>query len=211
MTTSGLSARRLMLPAGESAAICGRLGLAPPPGFDDEPAPIRTAGLLVDGVVHPSVAAGLAATCSPQVGVVITSTVGRLTGAFGVRGDLGGCMVRADSSDVEVAAWPALRLGEELTRAVPVLGRSPLPSLHLPFEDLAACPELAGAVVGTLRATVVAPPQLVGLVVWLATDAGWLALEPAEVRAGVRWATLRPVQPEDIGAAVAPLVASGLP
>jgi hypothetical protein len=56
----------------------------------------------------------------------------------------------------------------------------------------------------------VAPPHVVGLVVWLATAGGWLALEPAEVRDGLRWATVRPVQPDELAAAVAPLLAAAL-
>ena len=56
----------------------------------------------------------------------------------------------------------------------------------------------------------VAPPAVVGQVVWLATRTGWLAVEPLESRAGVRWADVRPAQPDEIGAAVAPLVAVAL-
>jgi hypothetical protein len=207
---SALLSRRLVLPAGEPATLCARLGLLIPPGFDVEPAPIRTPGLLLQDAVHPSVAAGLAATCAPRLGVHLSSTVGDLTAAFGIRDDLGGSLVRAGSSDVELAAWPALRLGEELARAIPVLGASPQPALHLPAAEIADRPELRADVKGTLRATVVAPPHVVGQVVWLATAAGWLSLAPAEVRAGVRWATVRPVDPEDIGSAVAALVAVAL-
>ena len=44
---------------------------------------------------------------------------GDVAAALGIRGDLGGSLVRAGESDVEVAAWPAERLGVELARAVP--------------------------------------------------------------------------------------------
>ena len=199
-----------MLPAGEVAGLCARLALPLPPDFAATPTGIATQGLLLDGQVHPSVAAGLRATCAPRVGVLLRSTAGDVAAALGVRGDLGGSLVRVGSSDVEVAAWPAERLGVELVRTVPDLGGSARPALHGPLVDLAAAPELRDGVLGVLRATVVAPPYVVGLVTWLATDAGWLALEPAEVRDGVLWARVRPVHPGDIAAAVAPLVAGAL-
>lgn len=208
MTT--LLARRLTVAPDEPAALCARLGLRPPPGFDSQPGAVRTAGLLVDGAVHRCVAAGLAATCAPALAVLMSSTVGDVAAAFGVRGDLGGSMIRAGGSGVELAAWPAERLGAELARAVPPLGLSAQPPLHLPLAEIAMRADLQAEVVGILRATVVAPPHVVGLVGWLATAAGWLAIEPAEARAGVRWATVRPVVPVDIGAAVAPLVGSAL-
>jgi hypothetical protein len=171
---------------------------------------VRTEGLLVDGAVHPSVAAGLAATCAPRVGIAMSTSSGGLAAAFGVRADLGGSLLRAAGSDVEVSAWPALQLGAELARTVPWLGRSDLPVLHLPVSEIAAHPVLRATVAGVLRATVVAPGGVVGQVTWLATASGWLALEPAEARSGVRWAQVRPVEPADLGAAVAPLVAAAL-
>jgi hypothetical protein len=93
---------------------------------------------------------------------------------------------------------------------VPVLGDSPLPRLHLPVSALPDEPLLRAEVVGAMRVTVVAPPHVLGWVTWLATPTGWLALEPAEVRTGVRWAVVRPVRPDEIGTAVAPLLAGAL-
>lgn len=139
---TALLSRRLVLPAGELTGLCGLLGLLVPPGFEAAAATIRTDGLLVDGAVHPSVAAGLIATCSPQLAILARGPVGDVAAAWGVRGDLGGSMVRAGTSDVEVAAWPALRLGDELRRAVPA------------------------GLTGTLRITVVAPPRVVGQLDW---------------------------------------------
>jgi hypothetical protein len=169
--------RRLVLPAGEPAALCALLGLCLPPGFETEPTPVRTERLLVDGAVHPSVAAGLTATCAPRVAILLHSSIGDMAAALGVRGDLGGSMVRAGRSEVEVAAWPAERLGAELVRAVPP-----------------AC-------VGLLRVTVVAPPHVIGQLVWASTPTGW------QQPVGNRW---EPVEPADIGAFVAPLVAVAL-
>lgn len=205
-----MTSRRLTLAPDEPAALCARLGLHIPPGFDRAPGAIRTAGLMVDGAVHPSVAAGLTATCAPTVAVLVTSTVGSVAAAFGARAGLGGSMIRAGESPVEIAAWPAERLGAELARAVPPLGRSPRPPLRLPLAELTSHAELRADVIGTLRATVVAPPRIAGLVVWLATADGWLAVEPADVCAGVRHVTVRPVHPIEIGAAVAPFVAGAL-
>lgn len=205
-----LTARRLVLPPGELADLCARIGAQLPPGFEAAPRRASTSGLVVDGKVRPSVAAGLAATCSPQLGVVMSSTLGGIAGALGIRDDLGGSMLRADGSDVEVSAWPALRLGDELARSVPALPTGDRPSLHCPLSQIPESGELRAAVVGTLRTTVVSPPDIVGQLIWLATTAGWLALEPAEVHDGVRWATVRPVEPADLGAAVAPFVAAAL-
>jgi hypothetical protein len=208
VTANGVLARRLVLAPGELPALSARLRLLIPPGFDRSPEPIRTEGLLIDGVVQPFLAAALVAACSPQLGVLVTTTVGDVAGAFGARGDVGGSMLRAGGSDVEVSAWPAEQLGRELARAVPPLGSNPLAALHLPLSAIAEHPELRETVIGTLRATVVAPPAVVGHVTWLAAAAGWLALAPAGVHDGVRWATVRPAVPDDLGAAVAPLVAA---
>ena len=204
-----LAARRLVLQPGEVAALTARLRLRLPPGF--EAPPTTTPWSLISGDdVHPSLAAGLRATCAPRVAVLVATTLGGCEGAFGIADDLGGSLLRTADSDVEVSAWPAVRLGDELARAAPTLPELDRPTLHLPLAELPDAPELAGIVVGTLRATVVAPPYVIGQVLWLATDAGWLALEPAEVRRGARWATVRPVGPRDLGAAVAPFLAAAL-
>ena len=52
MTATAVARRRLVLPSGEVAALCGRLGLQPPPGFAAEPTAIGTDGLLQDGDVQ---------------------------------------------------------------------------------------------------------------------------------------------------------------
>ena len=212
---STLTARRLVLPPAQVVELCRLVGVPCPPGFDigvrDQAGPaVLSDDVLVDGRVHRSVAAGIVATCAPRVAVHIASTAGDVTAVFGVRDDLGGSLLRHGASQVEVSAWPAVRLGSELVRAVPVLGCGSREPLHLPLAALADDPGLRDLVVGTLRATVVAPPRVVGQVTWLATAEGWLSLEPAEVRDGARWAVVRPVAPVDLGAAVAPLVAAAL-
>ncbi|MCU1590294.1 MAG: hypothetical protein JWP11_1550 [Frankiales bacterium] len=206
---TALLARRLALQPGETASLCARLGLRLPPGIDRAPRPISTAGVLMDGVVPPALAAGLAVTCAPRVGVHV-STLGGVAAAFGIRGELGASVMRVGEDGREVSAWSPLRLGEELARCVPPLGTGRAAELHLPLADVARSPGLVDAVLGTLRATVVAPPHVMGHVVWLATASGWLSLEPAEVRDGVRWAVVRPVAPADLGACVAPFVGAAL-
>lgn len=207
---TALLSRRLMLAPGEPAALCARLRLRLPPGFGAAPGPVGTDELIADGSGAASVATSMAVACSPRVGVLVTSTVGDVAAAYGVRGELGASLIRAGSSPVELSAWPAQRLGAELARTVPPIGRSSLPLLHLPLADVTERPEVRDVVIGRLRATVAAPPRVLGLVLWLATAEGWLAVEPAQVRDGVRWATVRPADPVDLGAALAPLVAAGL-
>jgi len=204
------TARRLLLPPGEVAELCHRIGLVLPPAFAAERAPLHTAGLLRDGAVHPSLAAGLAATCSPQLSVLVASTVGEVAAALGVRDDLGGSLLRAGPSPVEVAAWPAERLGPELARVVPPLPSGPRPDLHLPVTDLATSQVLRRLVVGTLHATVVTSAGVVAQLPWLATAEGWLAVTPAEVRDGVRWVHVRAVEADDLSCCLAPWIAEAL-
>jgi hypothetical protein len=216
------TARRLYLTPGELDLVRRRLDLPAPPGFDVDGGNgsvgrLVQLGVLTDDAVHPSVAAGLAAACAPQVGVHLAAAVGdqRVTAVLGVRGALGGSLVHMGTAAVEVAAWPAAWLAAELSRVVPPLACSGGAPRHLPLPALSeGAPEPAVAalretVSGSLRATAVAQVVL-GQVVWLATQQGWVAVEPAHTRAGVRWATLRPVTPEDLGSALAPLLAAGL-
>lgn len=207
---SVLTPRRLRLPAAEVAELHGLLGLPLPPGFAAERRPVTTPGLCVDGKVQPALAAGLTVTCAPRVGVLVRSTVGDVAAALGVAGDIGGGLLRVGGSAVEVSAWPVPALGAELARCVPPLPSRPRPVLHLPLPELPRSAGLRESIVGTLHATVVAPGQVVGQVVWLASRAGWLTLEPAEVRGGVRWVAVRPVEPVDLARCIAPLVAEAL-
>jgi hypothetical protein len=192
------TARRLVLAPGELAGMCARLGLELPPAFRATPDAV--------GEVHPSVAAGLQATCAPAVGVLVSSSFG--DAAFGVRDDLGGSLLRGVESPVEVSVWPAVRLRSELARAVPPLAARPSPPLHLPLDEVPDV--LRPLTVGFLRATVVAPPHVLGVVVWVATSHGWVWLQPAQVRRGVRWVDVRPVEPADLAGAVAPDIAMAL-
>jgi hypothetical protein len=216
---TALPARRIALTPGELDLLRRRLDLPAPPGFgidggSGSTARLEQLGVTVDGAVHPSIAAGLVAACAPQVGVLLLARARQqeVTAALGVRGELGGSLAQAGGPAVEASVWPAPALGAELARVVPPLGTAEGPALHLPMAELAAglvVDGLRAALVGSLRATVVTD-RVVGQVVWLATTDGWLAMEPAQSRGGERWATLRPVQPHDLGAALAPALSTAL-
>jgi hypothetical protein len=212
------AARRLYLTPGELDLLRRRLHLPAPPGFavdggSGSTARLEELGVITDGAVHPSVAAGLAAACAPRVGVLLTAVVpsADLTAALGVRGEVGGSVAQAATAAAEVATWPAAALGAELARVVPPLGSHPAPALHLPLDALTArgFEDRFGPVTGTLQATVVADGVL-GQVRWLATEQGWLAVEPAEQGAGSRWASVRPVGVHDLGSLLAPALATAL-
>lgn len=196
MTTA--TARRLVLPPGQLAAVCRDLGLTLPPAFAADPVPTSCDVAAIDS--------NLTVVCAPELSVLVSCTLGT-EAALGIVGELGGGLIRYPGSDIEVSAWPAVRLGSELARGVPPLPSGERPTLHAPLREIVDLPFLRAAVRGILRTTVVAPPEILGVVVWLATDAGWLALEPAGMRGRDRWATVHPVESADLGAAVAPYVA----
>jgi hypothetical protein len=216
---TALAVRRIALTPGELDVLRRRLDLPAPPGFgvdggSGSTARLEQLGVTVDGAVHPSIAAGLVAACAPQVGVLVVARARQqeVTAALGVRGELGGSLAQAGKPAVEASVWPAPALGTELARVVPPLSTVEGPALHLPLAELAAGPVVDGlrtSLVGSLRATVVTD-AVVGQVVWLATADGWLAMEPAQSRGGERWVTLRPVQPHDLGPALAPSLATAL-
>lgn len=179
-------AARLVLAPGELALLAALLGLELPPGFlvrdaTGDRARLTDLGVLSHGDVHPSVAAGLAAACAPRVGVLVEAAVGAVavTAALGVRGDggddVGGSLARLGDAVVEASLWPAVALGRELTRLVPPAAAS-----------------------GRLRATVVAPPDVVGQRQWFADEGGWRTLDA------------RPVVAGDLGQDLAPLVGAAL-
>ncbi|KWX10078.1 hypothetical protein TR74_05790, partial [Carbonactinospora thermoautotrophica] len=104
---------------------------------------------------------------------------------------------------------PALAFGGAAgaERAGAELGLSP--------EELALAREVTARTTGMLRCLVVGPSGdqdtddlLVGQVVWFATDAGWIGLEPDPAER--RMVRLAPVAREDIGTWVAPYVAEVL-
>ena len=180
------AARRLVLAPGELDLLARLLGLELPPGFavrdgTGDRARLAALGALVDGRVHASVAAGLEAACAPRLAVLVEAAVPdvAVTAALGVRGDVGGALVRTGPDAVEASLWPAVALRAELARLVPPAGEH-----------------------GSLRATVVAPPDVVGQALWSARDGAWLALQPGGATTAVG-AT-------DLGPALAPLVGAAL-
>jgi hypothetical protein len=178
-----VTAARLVLAPGELALLASLLRLELPPGFRVQDATgdrsrLTALGVLRAGEVQASVAAGLAAACAPRVGVLVAAAVGEVsvTAALGVRAEVGGSLARVGHAAVEASLWPAVGLGGELARLVPP----------------AAGP-------GRLRATVVAPPDLVGQRVWFAHDRGW-----------VTGLGSRPVSAADLASDLAPLIGAAL-
>jgi hypothetical protein len=217
---------RLLLTPGELDLLRGRLNLPAPPGFAVAGASgaggrLAALGVLTGDGVAPAVAADLVAACAPQVAVHVVARLGavEVTASLGIRDGRppsGGGLVRTGPAEVELSGWPVRSLPDELTRVVPPAPVPARATLHVPLDLLRVLsrdPEveaLRAAVTGSLRATVVRGTSVVGQVLWLGTDAGWIALEPAEVRDGVRWARARPVGPGHLAPAVAVLVARAL-
>jgi hypothetical protein len=75
---------------------------------------------------------------------------------------------------------------------------------------------LSAQAAGVLHCLVTAPPRRpgekgrVGQVLWYATPGGWVGLDPEPSADGRRTVRLRPADPIDLGAWVAPLVAGAL-
>ena len=246
------SVRRLLLDAAEWALLGeDRLPTAPPgfsPGpLDDADRARAIAGLTRSGVLRPqgeqpvpAVAAQLAVLRRPllTLRLDVDGRDGGLRGWFAVGDEVLVGVLTRPAGGVELSLSPAVRLGEELTRAVPDVtavtgsaavpsaGRAPLPLTgRLPLallQDPAApspdagstalAAELAERTAGSLSCLVLGPAgdqQLgAGQVSWLATDAGWLGLRPVLDGSPERWVDLVPVTPPDLGAWVAPTVAA---
>jgi hypothetical protein len=214
---------RLLLTPGELDLLRGRLGLPLPPGFEvtgpvEDRHRLAGLGVLAGDDVVPEVAAALVAACSPQVGVHVAGRLAaaEVTAGLGLCDGQGGALVRTSRAEVELSGWPTLSLPDELTRVVPAAPVPAMAALKVPLDLLSsrsADPEveaLRATVTGSLRATVVKGRSVIGQVLWLGTAAGWVALEPGEVRDGVRWATARPVGPHHLASSVAVLVARAL-
>ncbi|MGW5051119.1 ESX secretion-associated protein EspG [Actinokineospora sp. NPDC004072] len=152
------AAHRLVLTAAEYAHVVGELDLRMPP--DWEPAPEITTGaeaaalaerdIVVDGRVHPSVAANLRVLTGPQIMFDTTATVGARgsRSLHAIAGRFGASLFLLPDAAVELSMFQATDLGRELVRAVPaeerggigsaldgaadepLRGRVPLAALH---------------------------------------------------------------------------------
>jgi hypothetical protein len=99
--------------------------------------------------------------------------------------------------------------GEEVVRQLAA-------ELRLTASEQQLARALAAQASGVLHCLVTAParepggPGRVGQVLWYATPGGWVGLDPEPAPDGRRLVRLRPADPIDIGAWVAPLVAGAL-
>jgi hypothetical protein len=88
--------------------------------------------------------------------------------------------------------------------------------LRLTAGEQAAAQALAAQANGVLHSLVTAPPRpsrpvaVVGQVLWYATPGGWVGLAPQPQPDGRRTVRLSPVEPVDLGAWLAPLIAEAL-
>lgn len=221
------AARRLLLST-TALELLRRQVLPPPltlpPGFAceplDDPPPdwerdaereLQRAGALVAGRPHVAVAADLRVLAAPEVAVVVRAARPGLevTACLAVRGARGAGLLRTDDALVQLSAFRADRLPDELARVVPA------PTAHrrreaqdVPLDRLLdGGGPLSGRGPGALRAAVLRPEGLVGSEEWVWDGAGWLALQPLPPQGERAWVRLVPVAPADLAARTASLVA----
>ncbi|GLZ37666.1 ESX secretion-associated protein EspG [Actinokineospora sp. NBRC 105648] len=179
MTSTVPAAHRIALTAAEYAYLVADLGLSMPP--DWAPAPdiadvgdLAAKRVLVDGDVHPSIAANLRVVAGPRLMVDTTATAGSRgsRSLHVVAGELGASLFLLPDAGVELSLFAAVELGRELVRAVPaeeagigsaldgdddqepLRGVVPLAALHeLGVADLLreADPEAPGYVLAELK------------------------------------------------------------
>ncbi|HVM27793.1 MAG TPA: ESX secretion-associated protein EspG [Mycobacteriales bacterium] len=244
-----LRPRRLLLTAAELAVLAAAAlpdGAALPPGFDldgagagearpveDAEAALTARGLLDGTAAHPALAADLRRLAAPEVLVLVEASCPGLdvTAAVAVEGPLGAALLRTGGGSVQLSAFSAASLADELGRVVPARTAAPAAGTTaeapqvLPLADLAEPPagSLAEAVArrwgGSLRATVLGQPATPGGAVpasfvdwvWLTDPTGgrWAALEPAgpDPLSGLPQVAVRAVEPAELGPAVAPAAA----
>lgn len=218
--SADLRSRRLLLTVGELESL-RRLVLPPPlslpPGF---------AAVAVDGrseppavAVHPAVADDLRVLAVPELAVTLRAARPGLgvTACLAVSGPRGAALLRTGDSTVELSAFAASSLPDELARVVPAaVGRRRAERSEAPLDALLsgrAGTPLAGRVGGTLHASVLAGPRedrpggAVGSVEWVWDGAGWVGLEPLPSRDGRPWVRLVPVEPAGLAVWLAPLLA----
>lgn len=217
--SSAVAARRLLLPTGELEAMRQQVVDAPlPTGFALAP---------VDGaqppevVVHPAVADDLRVLARPEVAVTVRARRPGLevTACVALSGPRGAGLLRTGDTAVQLSCFPATALAAELARVVPApLSAERPPVQQLPLDVLLAGgrgTRLAGSR-GGLHAIVVtggrsdAEAGPVGSVEWVWDGRGWIGLEPLPTREGRPWVRLVPVEPVDLAAWVAPLLARAI-
>ncbi|MFI7589846.1 hypothetical protein ACIB24_22475 [Spongisporangium articulatum] len=210
----------------ESARIAAALEGATPGDVRNPDEELRASGVLVgpeaEPEVHPSVQADLAVLAAPQVLLRVDAQVpaGRRLAHVALAGELVVCLVRTDDAGgVELSLAPAVRLGSEIARLVPVLESATEASGEqvVPLEALDEPGSLPYAVVGRLLVDVLAAVPgpggaegLRGRVVWLATDAGWVGLRPRPDGTPRQPVALVPAKAADLPGWLAPLMTTAL-
>jgi hypothetical protein len=110
---------------------------------------------------------------------------------------------------VPLAALTQLGLAD---RGGPALFDEIARDLRLDAAEISRARTLLDQARGVLQVTVLAPgqPARIAQVVWYATPGGWLGLAPEPGRDGTAAARLTPVQPEQLGVWLAPLVGEAI-
>lgn len=233
------AARRLLLST-DALELLRRRALEPPlalpPGFAlDAVSTAADSGdaleaLVQDGAavldpggewsVHPSVAGDLHVLAVPELAVIVRAARPGLdvTACLAVSGPRGAGLLRTGDTAVQLSAFAATGLADELARVVPapVPGAARPTAEEVPLDQLldGTGSRLHGRVTGTLHATVVSgsgPDRaggVVGSVEWVWDGAGWTGLQALPSRGGRPWVRLVPVEPADLGSWIAPLVAA---
>ncbi|WP_104522994.1 hypothetical protein [Blastococcus atacamensis] len=241
--------RRLTLTASEWAVLVTDRLADPPPAFAPVPLTATDRDAAVTSLVAarvvvapdggsaervPPVAADLAVLSRPllTVRLDVRGRAGERQGWFALGSGVVVGVLTLPGGGVELSLAPAVRLGDELARAVPgavevagleprdgapITGRVPLalledrPSPGSSEDDVALVGELERRTSGSLSCLVlgqVGSAVGAGQVSWLATDAGWVGLRPLLDGSPVRRVDLVPVEPADLGTWVAPTVAA---
>lgn len=223
-----MTARRLLLSTTALELLRQRAlpAAALPPGFGLEPtgdgslaaaeALLLRTGAAVPAepgwAVPPAVAGDLHVLARPDLAVTVRATRPGLEvhACLALSGPRGAGLLRTGDTAVQLSSFRAAGLADELARVVP----APLPGAadvrgEVPLDVLLDGGSRRHArATGTLVASVVTgDARVVGSVSWVWQGEGWSGLEALPARAGRPWVRLVPVQPADLGAWVAPLLA----
>lgn len=229
LTTTGLEVlRRLVLPAPLDLPPGFRLAATADAAAQDAAlqaarGPLAEAGALVDGQPHPAVAADLQVLSRPELAVSLRARRPGLevTAFLALRGPLGVSLLRTSPTVVQLSAFPAAEVADELARVVPApTGPQRLTdAATVPLDALLPGAPAGGPAgllrsgsTGALHAAVLSadPPGTVGTVEWVFDGASWVGLEPRPSVDGRPQVRLVPVEPADLGRWLAPLAGTAL-
>lgn len=223
--------RRLLLPARQLAAVLASVGAdaatLPSALLDDDGAADAAGVLDGAGRPHPSVAAGVVlVTTGPRLVVRAGTPWRRRVTVLATGGGLGASLARDEQAPehprpVEQSLFSAQLLGEELLRCLPPVPAGPRAGRGaLRGGDVAmllagvdtALPADLSRLDASLEVTAQLPPGsarqgVLDRVLWVSAEGGWWQLTPGADRHGAPAVDVVPVEPADLPAAVAPLLA----